>query len=51
MTTHSLEVLVFVVCMILWGLSLPPYADNYRWASGALAWVAVLMLGFISGVL
>ena len=40
-----IEVLL-VVDLFLWGLSLlnVPPATNYPWASGWLAWIAVLLL-------
>lgn len=41
-----LEIL-FVVDMFLWGLTVLPVAqlEPFRWSSGVLAWIAVLLLG------
>jgi hypothetical protein len=39
--------ILFVVCMFLWFLSIipVPQMSNYGWASGWMAFIAVLLLG------
>jgi hypothetical protein len=49
---HQILLIVFVVCMLLWLISVTPATpDKWRPYSGFIAWLAVLALAFLIGVL